>query len=260
MARALSSHSLDTPEKRAVVVKELKDLTKAIQDPIVRQFYDNEFFVRTGRELFGRNRNKRFEETKTTKADIAEAFKLTSAYFEQKKRIMVDTLISSVSIGILLHHKYIDDELLESSLQMRSEHEELNSLRDEIVHKILSHPPGFFDDSTLVKFYSNNMDKFLSSYSRFGGQSRRFLPAYARPEADQASVIDGIRNAIGLYRFTVTLPLELEYEEKSLVGMFEAEAVSLEMYNRAMNTVQGIRYEMLALSKLVGGPEVEATG
>ena len=257
--RAISSHSLDTPEKRAIVVRELKDLTKAIQDPIVRQFYDNEFFVRTGREFFGRNKQKRIA-ARANPLEASNAFKATSTYVEEKKKLMIDTLIAGVAIGVLINHVHIDEDLLERSLTMEAHRDEINTLRDEIVFSILNNPPGYFQNTTLIRHFEHHMEKFLSVYSRFEGQERNLLPPYARHDAEPIVVSEGIRAAINLYRLSVTLPIELDYAQKALIRIQSSDVVNMDVYNKAQTLVEGIKFEMLALTKLVGGIEIGVAG
>src|SRR5690606_23811027 len=181
--RALSSGPLDTPERRAVVVRELRELTKQIADPIVRRFYDNEFFERTGREFFGRNKRHFDKRPVSTPAAAAEAFKLTEAYFQEKKKMMIDTLVANVSMAILLHHQFISEELLEMSLMMQAYKDEINSFRDEIVYYVLNTSPDL-RSSTLQTYYNRFANHFTSTYSRFEGYGRALVPAFARPGSD----------------------------------------------------------------------------
>lgn len=257
--RALSSHTLDTPEKRATVVSELKELTKTIKNEIVRRFYDNEFFVRSGKEFFGRNKSKK-QNSQINPAEAAASFKATSKYLEEKKKLMVDTLIASVAIGVLVNTKFIDEDLLERSLSMQANRSEINTLRDEIVFSILNNPRGHFEKTTLTTYFENHMKRFLSVYSRFDGQEKNILPPYARPNAEPIVVDQGIRNALNLYRLTVVLPAELEYAQESLISIQNMDVVNIEAYDRAQRLVEGIKSEMNALTKLVGGAEIGAVG
>lgn len=232
----LAGKTLDTPERRAALVKHFRDLTSQIEDPTVNAFYRQMFKDRLGELFHGGRRTGRpaqggqrsgFGRPGQRRGGFANA----SWAPETKPRSGLANPEQSreraIVLGIL-HHPSLLENVEEEFADYPIENKELSELRQAILaarHEQISLDfqglKSHLEGSGLAELLSRN-------------QISPADPPYVRPEASDEDALAGFREAVRLHHDHAVLRRESETELAALGGdISEAEWDRLQARRKA---------------------------
>jgi DNA primase len=203
--RCLAEGPTDTPERRAGLRKRLRDLSAAIEDPSIREFYITHYNNQLDAVFGGNRQNAGYEKGSWRKKSNLSFKKLP------KREIGGVLRRERTIIGLVLNHPGVSEDVFDDLASLQLETPIMDNLRAEILKNVGMRKT--LDVGALKDDLPNsNLVQLIEDLT---GEGAERLEPFARPQASAEAVIEGWTHITRLHRLE-ELRRELTMAERAL--------------------------------------------